>query len=215
MRAVATFATSLGDAALLLPTAAALLLYLANTRAWRAAAAWIAALALCTVLTVVAKMIFHACGAQFPALAIRSPSGHTSLSTTFYICGALMLSADQAGGRRCSALLVGAALAAVIAASRVALHAHSVEEVAAGFTIGLICVAVFAINYFPRGRAALGWRLPLALVIGLALLTHGHHLSVEGLLDKLSDRLQLAQHICPLGAEMASRTAVIGALPQP
>jgi len=29
------------------------------------------------------------------ALAIHSPSGHTSLSTTFYLCGALMLSARR------------------------------------------------------------------------------------------------------------------------
>jgi membrane-associated phospholipid phosphatase len=207
--------TGLGDAALLLPAAAALLLYLARARAWRAAAAWIAALALCAILTAAAKMTFHACGAQLPALDIRSPSGHTSLSTAFYGCGALMLSADRSWSRRLGALLGAAILAVAVAASRVALRAHSVDEVAAGFAIGLICVVFFAASYLPWGRGALGWRLPVMLVILLALFTHGHHLGVEGLLHRLADRWQLARHICPVDEDLALRTIGPGPLREP
>jgi membrane-associated phospholipid phosphatase len=128
MRTVVGLITGLGNAALLLPATTVLLLYLLRARSWRAATAWVAALGLCAGLTVAAKMMFHACGEQFPTLDIRSPSGHTSLSTTFYGCGALMLSANQSWSRRLAALLASAGLIVAIAASRVALHAHTIEE---------------------------------------------------------------------------------------
>jgi hypothetical protein len=197
MRTVVTLITGLGDAALLLPAAALLLLYLVRTRSWRAATGWVAVLTLCAGLTVVAKMVFHACGGQFPALDIRSPSGHTSLSTTFYGCGALMLSAHQSWGRRLAALLASVGLSVAIAASRVALHAHTTEEAAAGFAIGLLCVGLFASHYLPRAVHLPHWPIPVMVIVALALLTHGRHLSAEGLLDRMADRLQLAQYLCP------------------
>lgn len=198
MSTVITLITGLGDAALLLPAAALVLLYLLRTRSWRAATGWVAVLALCAGLTVVAKMLFHACGGQFPTLAVHSPSGHTSLSTTFYGCGALMLSTNQSWGRRLAVLLAGAALIVAIAASRVALHAHTIEEAVAGFAIGLLCVGVFLIHYLPRAVYFPYWPIPVTAIIALALLTHGQHLSVEGLLGRMADRLRLAQYFCPL-----------------
>jgi membrane-associated phospholipid phosphatase len=201
MRTVVTLITGLGDAALLLPAAAVLLLYLLRTGSWRAATDWVAVLASCAGLTVVAKMMFHACGGHFPALDIRSPSGHTSLSTTFYGCAALMLSANQNWPRRLAALLASAGLVVAIAASRVAVHAHTVEEAAAGFAIGLLCVVLFAVHYLPRGIDLPYWPMPAMVIIALALLTHDRHLSIEGLLDRTADRLRLAQYLCPLSED--------------
>jgi PAP2 superfamily len=198
MRTFVTIITGLGDAALLLPAAALLLLYLLRSRSWRAATGWVAVLALCAGLTAVGKMMFHACGGQFPALDIRSPSGHTSLSTTFYGCGALMLSANQSLGRRVIALLLSLGLILAIAASRVALHAHTVDEAGAGLAIGLVCVALFAAHYLPRAVYLPYWPIPVMAILALALLTHGRHLSVEGLLDRMADRLRLAEYFCPL-----------------
>jgi membrane-associated phospholipid phosphatase len=211
MRTLALLVTGLGDAALLLPAAAVFVLYLVRMRAWPAVAAWISALALCAVTTVAAKMVFHACGAQFPALAMRSPSGHTSLSTTFYCCGALALAAQQSRGRRLAALCVAMAVAVAIAASRVVLHAHTLEEVVAGLSIGLVCVAFFALSNRPRAIGVIGWRLPIATVLALALLTHGYHVNLERFLDRVSDRLQLAGHLCPVSGEATVRngTAII------
>jgi PAP2 superfamily len=168
-------------------------------------------LAGCAGLTVMAKMLFHACGAQLPALDIRSPSGHTSLSTTFYGCGALMLSANRNWSHRLAVLLVAAGLILAIAASRVALHAHSVEEAAAGFAIGVLCVAVFAGHYLPRTVYLPRWPVPVILILGLAFFTRGQHLSVEGLLDRMADRLRLAQYFCPLH-ETAGMTIVTSPL---
>jgi membrane-associated phospholipid phosphatase len=198
MSTVVALVTGLGDAALLLPAAALLLLYLLRTRSWQAATEWVAVLALCAGLTVAAKMMFHACGGQFPNLDIRSPSGHTSLSTTFYGCGALMLSANQSWGRRLAVLLASAGLIVAIAASRVALHAHTIEEAAAGLAIGVLCVGLFAARYLPRALYLPYWPVPVMVILALSLLTHGRHLSVEGLLDHMADRLRLAQYFCPL-----------------
>jgi hypothetical protein len=198
MRTLVTLITGLGDAALLLPAAALLLLYLLRTRSWRAATGWVAVLALCAGVTVAAKMLFHACGSQFPVLDIRSPSGHTSLSTTFYGCGALILSSNQSWGRRLAAVFASFGLVLAIAASRVALHAHTVDEAAAGLAIGLVCVALFAVHYLPRAVYLPYWPIPVMAILALALLTHGRHVSVEGLLDRMADRLRLAQYFCPL-----------------
>jgi PAP2 superfamily len=217
MRTVVTLITGLGDAALLLPAAALLLLYLVRTRSWRAATGWVAVLTLCAGLTVVAKMAFHACGGHLPAFHIRSPSGHTSLSTTFYGCGALMLFAHQSSDRRLAALLAGVGLSVAIAASRVALHAHTIEEAAAGFAIGSLCVALFATRYQPRAVHLPHWPIPVMVIVALALLTHGRHLSAEGLLDRMADRLHLAQYLCPLGENtgVSYRHTPLGAGPIP
>ena len=198
MRTIVTQITGLGDAALLLPAAALLLLYLLRSRSWRAATGWVAALALCAGLTTVAKMMFHACGGQLPALDIRSPSGHTSLSTTFYGCGVLILSANQSWGRRLTALLLGLGLVLAIAASRVVLHAHTIDEAAAGLAIGLVCVTLFAAYFLPRAIYLPYWPISVTMIAALALLMHGQHLTVESLLDRMADRLQLAQYFCPL-----------------
>lgn len=203
MRAVATFITGFGDAALLLPAAAALLVYLLRARSWQAAAAWVGALGLCAGLTVAAKMMFHACGGQFPALDIHSPSGHTSLSATFYGCGALMLAAGQSSSRRFGTLLASAVLVVAIAVSRVLLHAHTLDEAAAGLAIGLLCLAIYAATFRPRALGALDWRLPVGVVVVLALLTHNRHLSLEGVLDRMADHFQLAQYVCPLTQDAA------------
>ena len=213
MSTVIALITGLGDAALLLPAAALVLLYLLQTRSWRAATGWVAALTLCAGLTVVAKMMFHACGERLPALDIRSPSGHTSLSTTFYGCGALILCANEGWDRRLAPLLASLGLILAITASRVALHAHTIEEAGAGLAIGLVCVAFFAASYLPRAIDLPYWPIPLAAILAFALLTHGRHLSAEGLLDRMADRLHLAHYFCPLreNAGVSDRHTLPGA----
>jgi hypothetical protein len=206
MRTLATLVTGLGDAVLLLPAALVLLIYLARSRNWRAASAWMAALTLCVALTVVTKIVFHACGAAFPDLAIRSPSGHTSLSATFYGCSALMVASEQSRTQRLAVLFAGGGLIMAIAASRIALHAHTVQEVAGGLAIGLLCIAVYAIGCLPRVVSLPGWRAPVAALVILAVLTHGRHLNVESLLDRMADRLRLAGYICPLPEDIAARS---------
>jgi len=84
------YLTDLGDSALLVPASALLAVYLFYLGSRRTATAWLSALALCVALTALSKVAFAACGSLVPVFGVSSPSGHTSLSATFYGCTALM-----------------------------------------------------------------------------------------------------------------------------
>lgn len=178
--------TDLGDAALLLPASLALLLYFLYLRSGRGALAWASAVGLCIALTIIAKLAVMACGDWPEVFDVRSPSGHTSLSAMFYSGGALAVSARR--GQRTSRLLLAASvlLVIVIAASRVALAAHSAGEVLLGLAIGATSVSWFA-RCTETGRLpAMAWEPVAASFIALAFLLHGLHLSLEGPLEHLA-----------------------------
>jgi len=81
--------TEFGDAAVLMPLAAAMLIWLLLYFS-RAARWWILALGFCVGPTMF-KIVFYGCP---PAGDMHSPSGHTSLSALVY--GALTLAAATA-----------------------------------------------------------------------------------------------------------------------
>jgi membrane-associated phospholipid phosphatase len=214
MRAMLSLATALGNAAFLLPATAlvAASLLLAGSR--RAALSWAAAIGLCVALTVLAKLLFHACGAALPGLAIRSPSGHTSVSTTFYACAVLTLAAERPLALRLGLALAGAALIAFIAVSRILLHAHTPQEVVAGLMVGLLCVLYYALLGPPGAAPALRWHLPVLALVALSIVAHRHPISMEGPIAHLAERLSLAQRVCPAGGEGEFGDAVRGTFPR-
>lgn len=205
--------TDLGDAALVLPASAALFVYLAYAKSLRAAVGWAAALMLCIGLTIAAKMVCHACGGQVQAFAIRSPSGHVALGTTFYGAAALIFSLGRGRLVRLMVLLGCAAVIVAIAVSRVVLHSHTIAEVVAGLLIGVLCLAGYAAGNLPRLASPPGWQIPAAMLVVLAFSTHGHHLSLEIALDRLTDRVQLSQHLCPVNDGDVERTVETDAPP--
>ncbi|MDE2577806.1 MAG: phosphatase PAP2 family protein [Hyphomicrobiales bacterium] len=95
---------------------------------------------------------------------LRSPSGHTALSTFFY--GALavaMLAQWRTGLARAGAALCGA-LVVAIALSRVALQVHTRSETLFGLVVGLLALWLFRRAWRPlRIRDATTW-LGAALV---------------------------------------------------
>ncbi len=190
------FLTDLGDSALLVPASALLLAYLLYRRSIWAASIWISTLALCAALTVLLKIGFHACGAEMPLLDMRSPSGHASLSTTFYSCCALMVTGDKDRRTRLLLLLASAALATVIAISRVILQAHTVSEVIAGLSIGVCCVGWFGSRYFARQPFSLPWQPMIIAIFIVALLTHGWHLDAEGVVEHVARLFRSSFSVC-------------------
>lgn len=198
---IAKLITDLGDAAFLLPASAVVAAHLLLAKSKWAAVAWVSTVALCAALTLWTKLAYFACGQQFPGLTIHSPSGHASLSTTFYLCGSLMLSFKRERYVQLALVGAGALLVLAIAASRVWLHAHTPPEAALGMAIGLICVAWFLILYRRSAREALPWGWLLAVTVALAVATHGNHVGVENRLADLAARLRLAGlgyvAICP------------------
>ncbi|MFT4267574.1 MAG: phosphatase PAP2 family protein [Xenophilus sp.] len=129
--------TWLGDSALLLPCAALAALWLLVPRATRPDGwLWALCFGATGLLVALTKALFLGWGIGSAALDFTGISGHTALSTCFWPV-ALWL----AGSRGTHRLRVGLAaagwlLGAMIGVSRLALHAHSLSEVAAGFLLG-------------------------------------------------------------------------------
>jgi membrane-associated phospholipid phosphatase len=197
MRHLVTELTDLGDSAFLLPASALLAVYMFfYLRSLRAVAIWLSTLVLCAGLTLIVKIAFDACGSAWSLLDMHSPSGHTSLSATFYGCCALMVTADKERRIRCALILATGALIAVIAISRVLLEAHTVREVVAGAAVGACCVGWFGLRYFARPASSLPWQPVIAALAITALATHGWHLNVEGLIAEIARLFRASLPVC-------------------
>jgi membrane-associated phospholipid phosphatase len=182
--------TDLGDAALLLPAALLMLGYFLYLRSLRGALAWASAVGLCIALTIVAKLGFMACGSWLEILDIRSPSGHTSLSTIFYCGSAVAIAAGRPEPIGRLLLAASILLVLVIAASRVLLNAHSAGEVVLGLAIGGVSVAWFAHAAAARNLPAMAMAPIAACFIALALALHHMHVTLEGPLEHLASLLR-------------------------
>lgn len=196
MRHLVHLITDFGDAALLVPASAMLLAYLLYVRSARTAGIWAVTLALCACLTVFAKLALYTCGSEFSFADLRSPSGHTSVSVTFYGCCALMMSADKERSTRLLLIAGSAIIAVAIAMSRVVLEAHTVADVVAGFSIGAFCVAWFASRYFTEPSSPLPWELAAAALAVVALAAHGSHWTVEATLAHVARLLHANMRFC-------------------
>jgi PAP2 superfamily len=129
--------TRLGESQILLPAAGVLLLMLLRQPGGRALSVrWLAALFLAVVLTTASKLAFIGWGIGWAALDFTGFSGHAMFAAAIHplLFGAL-LPASQPQARRW-AVLLGVALALMVAVSRVVVGAHSVSESVAGFVLG-------------------------------------------------------------------------------
>jgi membrane-associated phospholipid phosphatase len=180
--------TGFGDAAVLLPLAATVALWLLLSRAPGAAAWWAAAVVFCAGATAVAKIFFWGCP---PIPELHSPSGHTSLSTLVYGAMALITAVEGGRWRPRIAAAGGAGLILAIAVSRLLLDAHSVPEVVLGWLIGSASLALFAQGY-RRCRPQDARLAPL--LVGAAVLVsllHGRELRAEELLHRITGYLRI------------------------
>jgi membrane-associated phospholipid phosphatase len=101
-------------------------------------------------LIIVAKVAFYTCGSHAPLLHMCSPSGHAAFATVFYPSIALAAVSDRRRPVRLAALIAAGGFVATIAASRVALHAHTIAEAVAGSIAGAVGFAWFAHWYGER-----------------------------------------------------------------
>lgn len=196
MHLLINFITHLGDAALLIPASALLVGYLAYRRFASQARLWLATLTLCGFLTLALKAIFFACGSELATFALHSPSGHTSLSLTFYGCAAVMASVDRSRRTQLAMLAAGTGVALAVALTRIALHAHTAGEVLAGLFVGAVCVAWFGKRYFMLRPIILPWPALVTAVALLAIATHGMHWDFEWLAGKIAALLRSGAALC-------------------
>jgi len=138
--------TRFGEAGIVLPVVVALALWLVlASRSTRPASSWLAPLGVAVIVTTASKVAFIGWGVGIAALDFTGFSGHAMFAAAVYPMLAHALTAHwrDAGRRRDVLLALGAAyaFAALIAASRVRVGAHSVSEAAAGFALGALASA--------------------------------------------------------------------------
>lgn len=188
------FLTNFGDEAVLLPLAAATLLWLSRIVGRRSAIMWCGAFLVAGGGTAILKIYLSACATPIDTLG--SPSGHTSMSTFVYGGIALIAGAELEAWPRVAAGAAGAALVAAVALSRVMLGAHSPADVAAGLVIGGTALALFAWTYLQhRGVERQVWPL-LAGAALVALALHGHHAQFEPLWRALGSYMRDSAGLC-------------------
>lgn len=149
-RAVLDFIADFGEAAALLPAAAAVAVPLAMRRRWSAVLAWGGALAVCALAALLLKTGIAGLdggSAPFDAATVRPRpivSGHACIAVAFY-GGLAVLARRVAGGLgRVAALALAVVPATAICAAVWMLGWHNLPEIACGALLGAVCPAVLA-----------------------------------------------------------------------
>jgi membrane-associated phospholipid phosphatase len=177
--------TDFGDAAVLIPLAAAMLLWLRLGNS-PSAACWAVSVGFCVGLTVLLKIFFYGCPR---ASDMRSPSGHTGFSVLVYGAIALVTTIQASGLRRALAIGIGTGLILTIAASRLLLEIHSLPEVGLGLVIGTVSLILFGRIYLQSPQTQV-W--PLLVAAGmLVTILHGQELHAEEFLHRITGHLRV------------------------
>ncbi len=176
--------SSVGDAALTLPIAAACAIWLWFS-ARHMAARWILFLAAGMALVGATKILYAGCGIEISAIGFRMISGHTTLSTAVWTV-AIALLCRCAGGEARTGVIVGLLIGALTAVARVFDDAHTVAEVVAGWVLGA-SVALLFMRTFVRSEVRLF--KPRFAAFGLLLIgtfAYGHHAPIQDMIEAYS-----------------------------
>lgn len=135
--------TRFGESTYLLPSALLIALWLCYRRAPGSAVQWLLVFVPAAGLTLASKLAFMGWGVGIAALDFTGFSGHSVMAAAvlpvlFYLC----TPASRPRLARFGAA-AGVGLALLIGWSRLAVHAHSVSEVAGGLALGLTASLAF------------------------------------------------------------------------
>lgn len=183
-----------GDSKWLLPAVALLIIVAvrSGTLSAKAALRWACAIAVTASIVLLSKLAFMGWGIGSAPLDFTGFSGHAAMSAAIYPPLLVVLGSGRKLSRG-GLVLAGLAWAALIAASRVALHAHSPSEVVSGFALGGAATAFTMTGWSPASRSLviLRWLAPAALAVAVLQFTAPHlntHRMVEATAKMLSGR---------------------------
>jgi PAP2 superfamily len=148
--------TRFGEAQILIPVMLAVVAWLvARSHAPRAALVWLLCTGVAASITTGTKIAFMGWGIGYAPLNFAGISGHAMFGSAILPVLARVLVADAEPRRQRGAVAAGLALALLIAISRVMVGAHSVSEIAAGFTLGTMASAVALVGmHVPPNHAS-------------------------------------------------------------
>jgi membrane protein DedA with SNARE-associated domain/membrane-associated phospholipid phosphatase len=162
---------TIGDAVVLGPAAAAVLLWLLLRRRWIAAMHWLAALAFGFALTSGLRALLP----EHDALAFGVPSPEVTIATIAFGFFAVLIARELPGRDRAWPYIVGGAVVTLLGFAELYLGAHWLSDILGGMLFGIAWVLVLGLAY-RRHVARSFWMRPLALgfygVFAIAALWH-------------------------------------------
>lgn len=164
--------TNLGGAALTLPLALAIALWLTTGYSLRMGASWLLLLGVAIGLVTATKIAFLGWGVGIRELDFTGVSGHAMLSTAVYPVAFFLMLQRAPGKLRMAGVVFGLATGAAVGLSRVALDAHSPSEAVAGCVIGALTALVFVRCWWDAQPAQVS---AVAVTVSLAAITIALH----------------------------------------
>lgn len=177
--------TNLGDAALTLPIALGVALWVGASN-WRMAVRWLLLLGAGMVLVGATKILYAGCGIEVDAIQFRVISGHTMLASAIWPVGIALLTGSFDVRKARWGAIAGLTIGALIGVARIFDNSHTVYEVLAGWVIGTL-IALFFVQAFFRER--LQRRSPILIGGGLLLVSgiaFGHHAPLQMMIEQYS-----------------------------
>ena len=189
--------TWLGDSGLLLPAALLIALWLMVSRStWSGAFLWCAAFGFGSGLVLVSKLAFLGWGVGSARLDFTGFSGHTMLSASVWPVVLWLMASRWGHGARVALASAGWLLALGIGLSRLAVQAHSISEVLAGYALGVAVSGIFLAVQHGRPHPQLRWPLVvLSLALPMAFQGPGTPAPTQDLLERIAQRLSGAERV--------------------
>ena len=162
--------TAFGDSGLMVPMAIAIALWLVSAACYRLSLLWLGLFLMAGMLVTLTKLLFLGWGVGIHALNFTGFSGHTTFAAmVFPVLTRLILHACRPDARS-DGYFAGEAFAILVGISRLLVHAHSLSEVVAGLTLGLLLGRVFlaALALTPGLRIMASRNLVLVSLLGLS-----------------------------------------------
>lgn len=190
--------THFGATVLLAPFSLLVAVWLWYAAGRREALLWCCCVAGVGVVTGLEKIYLQLCGLHLHA--VHSPSGHTAFSAIAY-GGFTVIAMSGSRSLRANLFRLGMALWVVlIGYSRVAVKAHTPNEVIVGLLIGGLSVAVFAAQYRGRVRPpyVLAGGILLAVALVAVLVIPNHMFTLEAWLREIAHQMApYRAQLCP------------------
>lgn len=189
--------TWLGDSGLLLPAAALIALWLAVARrTWPGALLWCAVFGVGSALVLASKLAFMGWGVGSARLDFTGISGHTMLAASVWPVALWLLASRWGHGARVALACAGWLLALGIGLSRLAVEAHSLSEVLAGYALGMLVSGLFLAVQHRRPHPRLRWSLVLlSLVLPMVVQRPGASAPTQQLIERVALRLSGAERV--------------------
>jgi len=151
-----TFITDLGDAAVMVPIALAIAVWLLAGRAWRGALAWLGLFGTGAFLVFCTKVAYAGWGIGVQEFDFTGISGHSMSATSVLAVVGYFIGSRFSKAAAIAAGSLGCCAGVIVGISRVVLGDHSPSEVVLGCALGgsIALAAIGMIRAHPRNAAA-------------------------------------------------------------